>query len=242
VTLPLGDATSGQLAVLADLSRAYGDGTIRFTRGQDAQLRWVPEGEVPALHARLAAAGLALDGAGSPADVVSCPGAETCRLAVTHSRGLGRLLEAHVRASPTLAAAAPDLDLNVSGCPNGCSQHHVATIGFQGSLRKVGEQAVPQYFVLVGGGVGADGARFGRVAAKVPARRVPQAVERLVALYAAERREGEGAPAFFQRLPLERAKAALQGLDAFPPGGPSPEDLGDPGAEDDAPPAAAGGA
>jgi sulfite reductase beta subunit-like hemoprotein len=242
VTLPLGDATSGQLTVLSDLSRAYGDGTIRFTRGQDAQLRWVPEAEVPALHARLAAAGLGLDGAGTPADVVSCPGAESCRLAVTHSRGLGRLLEAHLRANPALAAQAPDLDLNVSGCPNGCSQHHVATIGFQGSLRKAGDQAVPQYFVLVGGGVGAEGARFGRLAAKVPARRVPQAVERLVALYAAERREGEGAPAFFQRLPPERAKAALRGLDDLGAGPVPPEDLVDPGTEDDAPPAAAGGA
>jgi len=241
VTLPLGDASSGQLAALADLSRAYGDATVRFTRGQDAQLRWVPDAEVPALYDRLAAAGLGLDGAGSPADVVSCPGAETCRLAVTHSRGLGRLLEAHVRANPALSAAAPGLDLNASGCPNGCSQHHVATIGFQGSLRKVGDQAVPQYFVLVGGGVGPEGARFGRVAAKVPARRVPQAVERLVALYAAERQDGEGTAAFFQRVPLERAKAALQGLDALPPGGPSAEDLVDPGAEHDAPPAAAGG-
>ena len=240
VTLPLGDASAGQLAVLADLARAYGDGTVRFTRGQDAQLRWVPEADVPGLYARLAAAGLGLDGAGTPADVVSCPGAESCRLAVTHSRGLGRLLEAHLRAHPALVAAAPDLDLNASGCPNGCSQHHVATIGFQGSLRKVGAQAVPQYFVLVGGGVGAEGARFGRVAAKVPARRVPQAVERLVALYAAGRQPGEGTAAFFGRLPLEEARAALRGLDELPAGGPSPEDLVDPGTEDDAPPAPGG--
>ncbi len=247
VTLPLGDASSGQLQALAGLARAYGDGTVRFTRGQDAQLRWVPEGDVPALFLRLAAAGLGLDGAGTPADVVSCPGAETCKLAVTHSRGLGRLLEAHVRAHPALAQAAPDLDLNVSGCPNGCSQHHVATIGLQGSLKKVGEQAVPQYFVLVGGGVGDDGARFGRLAAKVPARRVPEAVERLVALYAKERQPGEGAPAFFRRLPIDQAKAALRGLDDLTPGALRPEDLIDPGEEADAPapgaaPAAAGAA
>jgi sulfite reductase (NADPH) hemoprotein beta-component len=245
VTLPLGDASAGQLQALAGLSRAYGDGTVRFTRGQDAQLRWVPEGDVPDLFQRLAAAGLGLDGAGTPADVVSCPGAETCKLAVTRSRGLGRLLEAHLRANPAIAGQAPDLDLNVSGCPNGCSQHHVATIGLQGSLRKVGDRSVPQYFVLVGGGVGADGARFGKVAAKVPARRVPEALERLVSLYARERLPGEGAPAFFQRLPPEQAKKALAGLDELTAETLTPEDLIDPGEEADAPasaPAAAGAA
>jgi sulfite reductase (NADPH) hemoprotein beta-component len=227
VAVPLGDLTSAQLAVLADLSRAYADGTVRFTRAQDVVLRWVPEAEVPALHRRLAAAGLGLDGAETPADVVSCPGAESCRLAVTHSRGLGQLLEAHVRAHPEIAAQAPDLDLKVSGCPNGCSQHHVATIGFQGSARRVGDRAVPQYFVLVGGGLAPDGARFGRVAAKIPARRLTQALDRLVALYVAERGPGEGAPAFFARLPLDQARAALAGLDQLTAETLTPDDLRD---------------
>jgi len=227
VTVPLGDLTSAQLAVLAQLSRSYADGTVRFTRAQDLVLRWVLPEDVPALHARLAAAGLGVEGAGTPADVVSCPGAESCRLAVTHSRGLGHALAAHVRAHPELSERAPDLDLNVSGCPNGCSQHHVATIGFQGSARKVGDKAVPQYFVLIGGGVNPDGARFGHVAGKIPARRVPQALERLVALYAAEKQPGEGAPAFFQRVPLELAKKALAGLDQLTPETLTPEDLVD---------------
>jgi sulfite reductase (NADPH) hemoprotein beta-component len=213
VTVPLGDLTSAQLAVLAGLSRAYADGTVRFSRHQDVLLRWVSADDVPALHLRLSAAGLGLAGAGGPADVVSCPGAESCRLAVTASRGLGQVLEAHVRSHPALAVLAPDLDLNVSGCPNGCSQHHIASLGFQGSARKVGDRAVPQYFLLVGGGVGPAGARFGRLAAKIPARRVTEALDRLVALYGDERQPGEGAQAFFARVTVERVKQALAGLD-----------------------------
>ena len=227
VTAPLGDLTSGQLAVLAELSRCYADGTVRLTRAQDLLLRWVLPSDLGALHARLSAAGLGLDGVGTPADVVSCPGAESCKLAVSHSRGLGATLSAHVRAHPELAALAPDLDLNVSGCPNGCSQHHVATIGFQGSARKVGGQAVPQYFVLLGGGVSPEGARFGRLAAKIPARRVTKALERLVALYAAEHLPGEGAPAFFQRVSLDAAKQALAGLGELTPEALTREDLVD---------------
>jgi sulfite reductase beta subunit-like hemoprotein len=226
VVLPLGDATSAQLAVLAELARAYGDGSIRLTREQDAVLRWVHREDVPALHARLAAAGLASDGAGTAAKVTSCPGAESCRLAVTQSRGLGRLLEAHVRAHPELTAT-PGLDLKVSGCPNGCGQHHISAIGFQGSARKVGGKAVPQYFVLIGGGADKDGARFGRLAAKVPARRMPQAVDRLAALYRAERVDGEDARAFFARVEPSRARAALADLAELSEDALTPEDLVD---------------
>ena len=142
------------------------------------------------LYRRLAAAGLGLAEAGTVADVTSCPGAETCRLAVTQSRGLGRLLEDHLRARPDLIAAADGARIKISGCPNGCGLHHIATIGFQGSVRRLGSRAVPQYFVMVGGGATDGGRRFGRLAAKIPARRIPEAVERLIDLYASEKQAG----------------------------------------------------
>jgi sulfite reductase beta subunit-like hemoprotein len=227
LALPLGDVTAAQLRAVAALARAYADGNARLTRDQDVVLRWVRREDVPALHAGLAAAGLALDGAGTAVKVTTCPGAESCKLAVTQSRGLGRLLEAHLRARPELAAAAPGLDLKVSGCPNGCGQHHVAGIGFQGSARKVGGTVVPQYFVLLGGAVSEDGARFGRLAAKIPARRVPEALERLVALYRAERAPGEDAPAFFARLEPARARQALGDLGELTPERLAPEDTVD---------------
>ena len=79
---------------------------------------------------------------------------------MTQSRGLGRLLEEHLRARPDLIAAADGARIKISGCPNGCGQHHIATIGFQGSVRRLGRKAVPQYFVMVGGGTTAQGASF----------------------------------------------------------------------------------
>ena len=112
---------------------------------------------------------------------------------MTQSRGLGRLLEDHLRARPDLIAAADGARIKISGCPNGCGQHHIADLGFQGSVRRVGGRAVPQYFVMVGGGTADGGAAFGRLAAKIPARRIPEAVERLIDLYAREREPGESA-------------------------------------------------
>ena len=217
VTTPLGDLTGAQLRVLGSLSAAYADGAVRVTVVQDLLFRWVRETEVFALYQRLAAAGLALPDADTAADVTSCPGAESCRLAVTQSRGLGQMLGEHLRARPELVAMAPTLDIKISGCPNGCGQHHIAGVGFQGSLRKVGERAVPQYFVMVGGGVGGDHANFGRVAAKVPARRCATALERLIHLFASERAADESAEAYFQRVELAKVKSLLSDLEALTP-------------------------
>jgi sulfite reductase (NADPH) hemoprotein beta-component len=211
-TAPLGDLTSEQMRVLGELALAYGDGTVRVTPDQNLVFRWVPIGELRELYRRLAAAGLGLAEAATVADVASCPGAESCRLAVTQSRGLGRLLEEHLRSRPDLIAAADGAHLKISGCPNGCGQHHIATIGFQGSVRRLGGRAVPQYFVMVGGGTTQDGASFARTVAKVPARRIPDVVDRLIAMYAKEKSDGESAPAFFQRIESGRVTEVLQDL------------------------------
>ncbi len=231
VTVPLGDLTGAQLRVLADLALAYGDGTVRVTNDQDLLFRWVRASDVGELYRRLTAARLGLGGANTIADVTSCPGAESCRLAVTQSRGLGKLLGDHLRERADLVAAVPGLDIKISGCPNGCGQHHIAGLGFQGSVRKVGGRAVPQYFVMLGGGVDEARATFGRLAAKVPARRVPVTVDRLVALYTAERAPGETPLAFFRRVEIPRVKALLADLEALAPEDAAPADFVDLGEE-----------
>ena len=215
VTIPLGDVTAAQLRIFADLASAYGDGTLRITTDQNALFRWVPAARIADFYHALTATGFGLANAGTIADVVSCPGAESCRLAVTQSRGLGRLLGDHLRAQADTAESVGAADIKISGCPNGCGLHHVAAIGFQGSIRKLGARAVPQYFVMAGGGADAEGASFGRIVAKVPARRCPEAVDRLVALYRAERQPDEDLAAFMRRADIARLKGALSDLETL---------------------------
>jgi len=213
VRLPLGDFTAGQMRVLADLAEAYADGTMRLTVEQNVVFRWVKTSSVEALYERLQAANLDTPDAGTLGDVVSCPGAESCRLAVTQSRGLGRELTEHLSAHPELVDLVPAGDIKISGCPNGCGQHHIASIGFQGSVRKVAGRAVPQYFVLTGGGATSDGAHFGKVVSKVPVHRLTDALDRLLALYREERQDAqESLGAFFRRVPPSRATAVLSDL------------------------------
>jgi sulfite reductase (NADPH) hemoprotein beta-component len=228
VRLPLGDFTSGQMRVLADLAEAYGDGTVRLTIEQNVLYRWVKKASIEPLYQRLAAAGLGAPDALTLSDVVSCPGAESCRLAVTQSRGLGRALTEHLSARPDLVDLVPSGDIKISGCPNGCGQHHVGSIGFQGSVRKVAGRAVPQYFVLVGGGCTDEGvAHYGKVVAKVPVHRLIEATDRLLELYRTQRAGEENLGAFFRRVPPAVATEALKDLTLLLPNEMTDTDLVD---------------
>ncbi len=222
--LPLGDFTAGQAQVIADLAEAYSDGTVRLTIDQNILFRWVPVKAVSAFYERLRAADLGAGDAGTVADVTSCPGAESCRLAVTQSRGLGRVLTEYLSAHPELVDAVPSGDIKISGCPNGCGQHHISGIGFQGSVRRVGGRAVPQYFVLVGGGVSSDGAQFGKVVSKVPVNRLTDALDRLIGLYRQDRVAAESLGAFFRRVGPAAATDALKDLAEVVPGELEPQD------------------
>ncbi len=224
VRLPLGDMTSGQMRAIGLIARAYGDGEVRVTPQQNLVIRWVPEIHLRKLWAAVQQAGLGGAEADTIADVLSCPGAESCRLAVTHSRSLGRVLTEFLSGRPDLVAAADGADIKISGCPNGCGQHHIATIGFQGSVRRLGGKPVPQYFVMIGGQVGAERADFGRVVAKIPARRLTETVERLVLHYRDHHVGEERAADFFRRMTTEDAKRVLGDLEGLTLTDVKPED------------------
>ena len=209
--VPLGDLSATQLRGLAQIAREMSaEEQVRTTAEQNLVIRFIARDALPALHTRLVSLGLAVPGPRTISDVTSCPGAMSCKLAVTQSRGLADLLSRHLQRLPELAALAESLAIKVSGCPNGCGQHYVAGIGFQGSVRKVAGRPVPQYHVFLGGKF--DGSSFGRLAAKIPARRAPQLLERLIELYASEKQSGESPQDFFARVPLARVQPLLADL------------------------------
>jgi len=230
VTLPLGALRAEQLRQLAALSAKYGDGTVRTTVDQNLVLRHIPEAALPALYRELRAAELDLGQAGTFTDVVSCPGADTCAIAVTTSRRMAGSLRRHLEHRPELAddAGLAGARVLISGCPNGCGQHHLGTIGFQGGLRKIGGRALPVYHLSVGGGVEGSTARFARLVGKLPARRGPQALERLLGLWQAERRDAtETLASFYARVPVDRVRTALADLFEIDEHTAAPEDFVD---------------
>ncbi len=227
--LKLGDISSVQMRDFADLIENYGDGTARTTLNQNLLVRWLPNDELPAFFLALQRIGLAEPHADSVRDVVACPGAETCKLAVTTSRGVAQLIGDHLLGQK-LSADAEKTTIKVSGCPNGCAQNHISAIGLQGGIRKLGARLIPQYHVTIGGGVDEKGASFGRLVAKIPARRIPQAIDRLIALYEKSHQPQELPRSFFQRLSVDEAKALLLDLGEMTQAEAKPEDFIDLGA------------
>jgi sulfite reductase beta subunit-like hemoprotein len=89
----------------------------------------------------------------------------------------------------------------MSGCPNGCGQHHIANIGFYGASIKVGEHTIPAYIPHVGGAYEGGEVRYGqRLKARLPAKRVPDAIERWVRFYQEERETDEAFNTFAERV------------------------------------------
>ena len=224
IRVPLGDLSATQLRGLAQLAREMSaEEQVRTTAEQNLVIRFISRDALPALHARLVSLGLALPGPRTISDVTSCPGAMSCKLAVTQSRGLADLLTRHLEQHPEVAALAESLSIKVSGCPNGCGQHYVAGIGFQGSVRKIAGRPVPQYHLFLGGKF--DGTSFGRLAAKVPARRAPQALTRLLELYASDKQRDESPEEFFARVSLPRVQSLLADLTEMAEPDATPDDF-----------------
>jgi sulfite reductase beta subunit-like hemoprotein len=217
----LGDVTSAQFRGLAAVQRDMG-ATIRVTNRQNLVFRDLTADQLPELYRRLETIGMAEPGAELARDVVSCPGADTCNLAVTQSRGLadeiGKALE-----SAGLADVG-GVRVNISGCTNSCGQHHTADIGFHGVERRANGRPAPGYQLLLGGHIGKTEIEFGQRALRLPAKACAEATVRVVGRFADERRAGEDFSAWLERSGGAKALAAdLADLDNWP----SPEERPD---------------
>ena len=210
----LGDVTAAQFRGLAEIQRELGL-ELRVTNRQNVVFRELAEGQLSTLYQRLDAIGMAQPGAELARDVVACPGADTCNLAVTQSRGLaddiGKALE------EAGLADVGGVRVNISGCTNSCGQHHTSDIGFFGVERRAHGQSAPGYQMLLGGHVGKTQIEFGAKALRLPAKSVGQATVRVVGRFASEREAGEDFTAWLERAGGASAVGTdLKDLDSFP--------------------------
>jgi sulfite reductase (ferredoxin) len=210
----LGDITTEQFRGLAEVQREF-DVEIRITNRQNFVLRGLREDQLRALHERLVDLDMAAAGAELARDVVACPGADTCNLAVTQSRGLAADID-HALEDAGLAEVG-GVRVNISGCTNSCGQHHISDIGFFGLERRAHGRSAPGYQMLLGGRVGQMEIAFGEKATKVPAKAAAQAVVRVVGRFASERSPGESFTDWLDRSGgAKEVGAALKDLDEFP--------------------------
>jgi sulfite reductase (ferredoxin) len=184
----LGDVTSAQWRALASIQRELG-ADVRLTNRQNVVFRDLIEEQLPVLFERLHAIGMAEPGAELVRDVVACPGADTCNLAVTQSRGLADAIGDAL--DDAGLADVGGVRVNISGCTNSCGQHHSSDIGFFGAERRAHGKAAPGYQMLLGGYVGQTQIEFGQKATRLPAKRAAEATVHVVRRFANERLAGE---------------------------------------------------
>ena len=217
VKLPLGDIQAEQFHQLADLSRMYAGGRARITHQQNLTFRWVPEAALGELYDELNEMELGDYGANEITDVVSCPGTDSCKLGITSSMGLGRAVRETLEALETSDPLVRQMHVKMSGCPNGCGQHHIADIGFHGAAAKAPGGQVPAYELFLGGSYDEGDSRIGlRVKSKVPAKRVPEAVRAVISHYQQDRNDGEAFKDYAARVGAATFEPVLAGFKEVP--------------------------
>ena len=210
----LGDITAGQFRALAAIQREFAAG-VRLTNRQNVVFRDLADDQLPVLFERLDAIGMAQPGAELSRDVVACPGADTCNLAVTQSRGLAKAIGDRLEEEGL--ADVGGIRINISGCTNSCGQHHAADIGFFGAERRANGRSAPGYQMLLGGYVGQEQIHFGDKALRLPAKSAAEGAVRVIRRFAGEREAGETFRTWLDRVGGASAVGAeLRELDAFP--------------------------
>ena len=190
VRVEQGNLTTAQLCGLARIAATSGDGIVRVTIDQNLVLAYIPLARLQRVHAALEEIGLGAPHAHEIDDVVTCPGAYSCNLALTQTMNLGAALTEVLKGydDPQIRR----LTIKASGCPNACGQHWIGDIGFYGNARKIEGKEVPFYQMLLGGGYDEQGMlRFGLAIQSIPARLAPDAVTRVLDHFLANRGEGE---------------------------------------------------
>ena len=208
-----GDLSPEQFRGLAAVMRRFSGGYARTTVQQNFVLRWVREETAYDLWRALSEIGLGDAGSREISDVVSCPGTDSCKLGITSSMGLNEAVQERIESLEITDELTRRLNIKISGCPNGCGQHHVGSIGFTGASIKVGEHTIPAYIPHLGGVFEGGEVAFGtRLKLRLPAKRIPDAIERWIAHYEASREQGEEWNAFLARVGTGELEALVKDL------------------------------
>jgi sulfite reductase (ferredoxin) len=208
-----GDLTPEQFRGLAAIMRDHTGGYARTSVQQNMVLRWVRDESVYDVWQRLKELDLGDPGAHEITDVVSCPGTDSCKLGITSSMGLNEAVKERLDQMQIEDPLTRQIHVKMSGCPNGCSQHHIANIGFYGAAMKVGGRQLPAYIAHLGGNYeGGEVVMGHRLKSRIPAKRVPDAVERWVRHYESERTDGEVFNDFVERVGTEQFEALVKDL------------------------------
>ena len=182
VKVPLGDFYTDKARLLANLVENYAASEIRLTLRQNILIPFVKEELLPFFYTELEKLGFVEPGYNKAVDITACPGTDTCNLGIASSTGIAAELERVIKTEYPQYLENKDLVIKISGCMNACGQHSMANIGFQGmSVRTPDKKVAPALQVLLGGGnLGNGNGLFADKVVKIPSKRGPEALRRIL--------------------------------------------------------------
>jgi sulfite reductase (ferredoxin) len=204
-----GRITAEQMDHAADLADRFANGELRITNMQNLLVVNVRQSQVESLAKKLDAIGLRVGGSPFFRGAVACSGTEFCKLAITETKSFSRWLVEELE--ERLPGFEQHLKLHVTGCPNSCGQHWIADIGIEGKKIKVGDRMADAYYFCLGGAVGLYQSIARPVGYRCLASEVPDAIERLLRRYLADRSSDENLRKFFARHTDADLRAFLAG-------------------------------
>lgn len=216
IPLQAGDVTARQLRALASICKEFSlERKVITTPWQGFALRFVQEYRLVELYNALKDVGLANYGALGITSVVGCTSTTSCNLAITNAHRLAKEIRSALLAHGLdMDDTFKDTTIKLSGCPNSCGQHMIATIGFFGAAIRINNTLTPAYNMLLGGEVGKDNA-LGTVVARVPAKRVVDVILKLVEVYKQERNNGESFAAWIDRVLASKGSGKVKDVNAL---------------------------
>jgi len=214
VTLGAGDITANQLRVLSGAIRDFSvEGTARNTPQQNFAIRYINEKDLYSFYARIATAGLINPGALTIASAVGCTGTTSCNLAITNSHRLAKEIEyKFLESQHDIDDDLRDSTIKISGCPNSCGQHEVATIGFFGGASRINNSMAPTYTMLFSGNTGERG-ELGKTIMRVPAKRVINILGKIIEIYKHEKSGTETLKQWISKIVNGIGTGSVKGVD-----------------------------
>ena len=198
--LKTGDISSDHARKLAQLVEEIAADDIRVTPDQGLLLKFIRKEHLSYVFSELNKIGLAELGAGTIADITTCPGTDTCNLGITSSYGVTRILEDLIAKEYRQFIFENNIRIKISGCMNACGQHAIAQIGFHGSTLKHENKTLPALQVLLGGGtIGKGDGIIADKVIKVPAKRAPEVVRTLLNDYMKSKEKNENYNSYYAR-------------------------------------------
>lgn len=166
-----------QLKKVLEFVRQFGEHTVRFTNTQNIRFRNIPEEALPELYSLVKYFNEEVSVPAVVNNIVSCTGADTCRLGIALSKGLAAAIRKELLRSDLNLDKLSDVSIHVTGCPNSCGQQLWTDIGFAGRpLRN--ERAYPGYQVFLGASRRHD-PKLAEAVGVISARDIPQFLVRL---------------------------------------------------------------